>query len=176
MRRAGPAAQARLEQEITMFAIRTILHPTDFSEASAEAFRVACSLARDHGARVVVLHVMPLPIAFSDTAVEALNPVRCREELSESLMQVRPPEGVPPVERRLGEGDAGAEIVRLAGELGCDLIVMGTHGRSGLKRLLLGSVAEEVLRKAPCPVLTVKAPAPTKAPAAARASAAAGAH
>jgi len=58
------------------------------------------------------------------------------------------------------EGDVATEILRLAQETGSDLIVMGTHGRTGLARLLMGSVAEQVVRKAPCPVLTVKTPFP----------------
>jgi nucleotide-binding universal stress UspA family protein len=58
----------------------------------------------------------------------------------------------------LAEGDPAAEIIRAAQETGAELIVMGTHGRTGLQRLLMGSVAEQVLRKASCPVLTVKAP------------------
>ena len=68
-----------------------------------------------------------------------------------------------PVETRLRQGDAAEEILSSAEELGCDLIVMGTHGRSGLGRLLMGSVAESVLRKARCPVLTVKSPLSTTA-------------
>src|SRR5262249_7953655 len=63
------------------------------------------------------------------------------------------------------EGDPGREILRAARETGADLIVMGTHGRTGLTRLLTGSVAEKVLRKAPCPVLTVKTAVPKKTPA-----------
>jgi hypothetical protein len=62
------------------------------------------------------------------------------------------------VEHRLADGNPSEEILRQARDTGCDLIVMGTHGRRGLGRLLLGSVAEEVMRKAPCPVLTVKLP------------------
>jgi nucleotide-binding universal stress UspA family protein len=61
-----------------------------------------------------------------------------------------------PVEVRLGRGRAAAEVLRVAGEVGCGLIVMGTHGRSGVGRLLLGSVAEAVLRRAECPVMTVR--------------------
>ena len=72
------------------------------------------------------------------------------------------------MERRLVKGLPAAEILRVANESGCDLIMMGTHGLSGLAHLFMGSVAELVMRKAPCPVLTVKAPAASreKAPAA----------
>jgi len=62
------------------------------------------------------------------------------------------------VERQVGEGDSAVEILRAAQDLKADLIVMGTHGRTGLGRLLMGSVAEQVVRKAPCPVLTVRTP------------------
>jgi nucleotide-binding universal stress UspA family protein len=68
------------------------------------------------------------------------------------------PDLKPPAERRLEEGDPATEICRVANEAGCELIAIGTHGRTGLGRLLMGSVAEQVVRRAPCPVLTVKAP------------------
>jgi len=68
------------------------------------------------------------------------------------------------MERRLEQGDATTEILRVAREESADLIVMGTHGRTGLGRLLMGSVAEQVMRRAPCPVLTVKSPVPETAP------------
>jgi quercetin dioxygenase-like cupin family protein len=70
----------------------------------------------------------------------------------------QPPDGDIRVEHRVAEGNASQEILRSAQALKCDLIVMGTHGRTGLDRLLTGSVAEEVLRKAPCPVLVVRMP------------------
>jgi nucleotide-binding universal stress UspA family protein len=76
--------------------------------------------------------------------------------LRAQLQQVRPDAAQLPVDHRLVEGDAAAEILRLAAETHCDLIVMGTHGRTWLSRMLMGSVAEQVVRKAPCPVLTVK--------------------
>src|SRR5205807_909314 len=87
------------------------------------------------------------------------------DELRGTLGRFQPPDPGMRVEHRLEEGDAAAEIVRVAQEIHCDLIVMGTHGRTGIGRLLLGSVAEQVLRRAPCAVLTVKAPFPgTTAP------------
>src|SRR4051794_16783690 len=140
-----------------MFPIRTILLPTDFSEASAAAFQLACSLARDHGSRIIALHVVPLPVAPYDMGGwVAIEPEGYRDELLARLRSVRPAVPEVPVEYGLADGDPPAEIVRIAGETPCDLIVMGTHGRRGLTRLVLGSVAEEVLRKAPCPVVTVK--------------------
>lgn len=145
-----------------MLPVQTILHPTDFSERSAYAFQLACSLARDYRARLVLLHVKPFPIAsiaYGELAPLPPEPPDLRKTLLEQLRQLRPPDNVS-VEHHLIEGDPAREILRLAQETKCDLIVMSTHGRTGLGRLLMGSVAEEVLRKASCPVLTVKTPLP----------------
>ena len=141
-----------------MLPIRTILHPTDFSEYSGYAFRLACALARDYGARLVVLHVAAPPVVVYGEGVLPPAPEDYQERLRGQLQQVVSPDPKVPVEHRLVEGDAVTEILRLAEETKCDLIVMGTHGRTGLGRLLMGSVAEQVVRKAPCPVLTVKTP------------------
>jgi nucleotide-binding universal stress UspA family protein len=142
-----------------MLAIKTILQPTDFSARSEFAFRLACSLARDYSARLIVLHVVEPP-TVSAAGVLMLPPVVDLEPLRERLHQLRPGDPKVAVEHRLVEGDAATEILRAAGEVKCDLIVMGTHGRTGLGRLLMGSVAEQVVRRAPCPVLTVKTPHP----------------
>jgi nucleotide-binding universal stress UspA family protein len=146
-----------------MLPIRTILHPTDFSERSRHAFRLACSLARDYGAHLVVLHVVPTPLAVYMEGVVAEPVSNYQEELQAQLCTLKPefPEVVP--EYRTVEGDAIHEILRYAMEHPCDLIVLGTHGRTGLSRLLMGSVAEGVVRKAGCPVLTVKTPFPVAA-------------
>jgi nucleotide-binding universal stress UspA family protein len=80
--------------------------------------------------------------------------------MAANLRQLQPSDPALHVEYRLEEGFAATEILRLAEEAKADLIVMGTHGRTGLSRLVLGSVAEQVVRKARCPVLTVKAPFP----------------
>jgi nucleotide-binding universal stress UspA family protein len=140
--------------------IRTILHPTDFSGPSGLAFQTACALARDCGARLVVLHVAEFPANVYPEATRHEDPALRHPALWDKVRQLRPPSPEVPVEHRLAGGDAAAEVVRAAREAGSDLIVMGTHGRSGLKHLLMGSVAERVVRQAPCPVLTVKAPAP----------------
>ena len=143
-----------------MLALKTLLHPTDFSEHSRYAFRLACSLARDHGARLVVVHVVMTlgpELVPAGEAVTQLQPEGYQQKLWDDLHQVQSPDPSVPVEYRLAEGEPAEEIVRLAKETGCDLIVLGTHGRTGLERLLMGSVAEQVVRKAPCPVLTVKA-------------------
>jgi nucleotide-binding universal stress UspA family protein len=144
-----------------MLKIQTILCATDFSEPSNNAFRLACSLARDHGANMVVLHVVPTSVlAYGGVMTPEPAPAPHRDELLARLRQLVAPDPQVRVEHRLTEGDAAAEILRVAKESGSGLIVLGTHGRTGLARLLMGSVAEKVVRKAPCPVLTVKTPIP----------------
>ena len=157
-----------------MFAIRTILHPTDFSDRSDAAFHLACALARDYRARVVVLHVVPPPLNWAEE-VARRPPDSYRDQLwHEYLLRRQAPDPSTPLEYRLEEGDPAEEILRVAEDTGCDLVVMGTHGRGGLRRLLMGSVAERVLRNAPRPVLTVTAPfleeTPSPAPGAPAAS------
>jgi nucleotide-binding universal stress UspA family protein len=141
-----------------MLPIRKILHPTDFSPHSQHAWRLACALARDYSVPLVLLHVHSPFVAYGDGLVATVPP-DYTEELRARLRQIDPHDPRIVVERRLIEGDPVLEILRIARESKCDLIVMGTHGRTGFGRLLMGSVAEEVLRKAPCPVLTVKVPA-----------------
>ena len=147
-----------------MAAKRTILHPTDFSANSSQAFDVAVELARNRGAKLVVMHVAPRPLTTLGGA-EAIPPSSDELALGEAkatLAKFRPVEGVQ-LETKLEVGEAAPSIVRFARDAGCELIVMGTHGRGGLERLILGSVAEHVLRQAPCPVLTVRqAPAGAK--------------
>lgn len=141
-----------------MFSIRTILYPTDFSKQAERAFQVACALAQKHQAKIIVLHVGPVPLTTlgGAQAVPPMPEELGREELKQALLRVRPPAPDVPVEHRLEMGEASTEILRIAEKENADLIVMATHGRSGLERALLGSVAEDVLRRAPCPVLTCK--------------------
>ncbi|MCI0465160.1 MAG: universal stress protein [Gemmataceae bacterium] len=143
-----------------MFTMSTILHPTDLSPMAEEAFQLACSLARDHSTRVIVLHVAAPPaIGTFAEAVLPPDPDIIRAEFEEQLRQTLvPPLGIR-VEYRIEFGDPTPVIVQVVAETNSDLIVMGTHGRTGLGRLLLGSVAEQVVRQAPCPVVTVKVPA-----------------
>jgi nucleotide-binding universal stress UspA family protein len=143
--------------------IRVILHPTDPSDSSEAALGVARSLARDLGSKLVLLHVVPFEVFPSELAVPV--DMRAYRDALEAVREILDdPDLKYPVEAQLGQGDAAAEILRMAREVGCDLIVMGTHGRTGLDRLLLGSVAESVLAKAGCPVLVVKNPRSVAAP------------
>jgi nucleotide-binding universal stress UspA family protein len=136
-----------------MAVIRTIVHPTDFSAWSEEAFEVACSLARDYDAQLFILHVASLPdMAFGETP-EADHPGP-----SAQLHHIEATDAGVRVRHRLVEGEPAGQIVQFADEVQADLIIMGTHGRTGVRRLLLGSVAEHVLRRALCPVLTITIP------------------
>jgi nucleotide-binding universal stress UspA family protein len=142
-----------------MLSLRTILHPTDYSEYSEFAFRLSCSLARDYGARLFLLHVIPSPVLIGGG-----DPVACKiieeflDQQRQNLDRLRPQDPKVEVARRLAEGDPVTEILRVAQEINCDMIIMGTHGSTGLKRLVMGSVAEGVTREAPCPVVIVKTP------------------
>lgn len=142
-----------------MLKIRTILHPTDFSEHSRWAFQFACSLARDLGARLIVLHVIPVP-KFHGEVVARRQPNGEHDQMWNMLQQLKMPNCGVEIETQLADGEAPVEILRVANEAHCDLILMGTHGRTGLGRVLMGSVAEQVVRQASCPVLTVKTPFP----------------
>src|SRR5262245_6696975 len=138
--------------------IRTILHATDFSDRAAMAFQLACSLARDVGAKLIVLYVAVPPVAVYGEGMITSIPGADLNELRAELIKIKPEDPRVAVEYRLVEGDAVEAILHEARAVPCDLIVLGTHGRTGLSRLLMGSVAEQVLRRAPCPVLTVRAP------------------
>jgi nucleotide-binding universal stress UspA family protein len=144
-----------------MLPIHTVLHPTDFSELSEDAFQAACRLARDHGARIIVLYVRA-PALMVGPVGEAVptvpDPVQTPDDVKSRLSALHVLDPALEVEYRVADGNPAAEIVRLAQAEGANLIVMGTHGRRGIGRLLLGSVAESVLRRAPCPVLTLRGP------------------
>lgn len=141
-----------------MKSIRAILHPTDFSEHSESALRVARGLARDHGARLILLHVLPyepIPGAVRELATEL---EACDEALQAERKRVEGPDLKEPVTTELRKGRVVDEILDAAETSRCDVIVMGSEGRSWLGRLLFGNVAEEVMRRAQCPVLAIKLP------------------
>lgn len=136
-----------------------ILVPTDLSEGAEQALSYACELARGLGARVHLLNVISIPalgvpeigIALTATMIDDL--VVENQAAIERLAQTCGPQIGQLLVRT---GDARDVINQTAKELGIDLIVMGTHGRRGITRALLGSVAETVVRTAPCAVLTVR--------------------
>jgi universal stress protein A len=140
-----------------MMPVHTILHPTDFSEQSRCAFQMACSVARDCGAHLVVVHVMqPMAVFFGDGLVPP-HPEGYEEEIGSNLIRLHRAVGLPVV-HLLESGEPVEEILRVAHESHVDLIILGTHGRHGPRRMLMGGVAERVMRAAPCPVMMVKSP------------------
>ena len=143
-----------------MLPIHTILHPTDFSKPADDAFRLAASLARDYGAQLIVFHVAPPTTVYGQVAVKIEAEdfhARMWEEFRQ-LETLDPRIRAVDLRSELEEGEPVPAILRKAEGTKCDLIVMGTHGRTGVGRLMMGSVAEQVLRRAPCPVLTVRHP------------------
>jgi nucleotide-binding universal stress UspA family protein len=144
-----------------MDAIKKILVPTDFSEHADEAFRVAHSLARVIGAEVILFHVAHPPAVVSEGGRLLANPGKGEAiNLWDRFQGIQPPDPRVRVEHQVIVADRPfpAHILDMLDKLGCDLIVMGTHGRSWLKQRLFGSVAEDVVRHAHCPVMVVKAP------------------
>lgn len=139
-----------------MLSIKTILHPTDFSAPSEYAFRLATSLASDYQAQLVIIHVVPAPLYFGDGLL-APGDVASPDDLPNELLDMTVPDDLRVV-RHLEEGKPAAEILNLAQLSHADMIVMGTHGRRGLDRFFMGSVVEEVMRAARCPVLVVRTP------------------
>jgi nucleotide-binding universal stress UspA family protein len=142
-----------------MLPLHTILFPTDMSPGSAEVFALACSLARDQGARVVALHVVPSPSSHGEVVARQQGEGFHHELLGRLQALHAPAENVR-VEHRLEDGKEVETILRVADDIGAGLIVMGTHGRSGIARILIGSTAEHVLRRAKCPVLTLRLTGP----------------
>jgi nucleotide-binding universal stress UspA family protein len=145
-----------------MIEIRRILCPVDFSDTSRLALDYAVSLARWYEATLSVIYVHPLVAVTAYAAGITLVPGALmtaddRTAMTETLKNFAAEEvgASVPMECHLGEGDAGSEIVAAADLYQADLIVIGTHGRSGFKRLTMGSVTEKVLRSATRPVLTV---------------------
>jgi len=145
---------------------QTILFAADFSDNSKEAFRAACWLGVENKTRLVVLHVaeptfVPQePVCFGQLTVQFLpaDPDKAHhDELKQKLREFYTPDHPLDVAYRTSQGNAAAEILRVAKEIGSDLIVTGTHGRTGLRWLLAGSVATSVLQGATCPVLALRA-------------------
>jgi nucleotide-binding universal stress UspA family protein len=141
---------------------RRILLPSDFSDCSAEAARAARRLAVMFGARLTVLHVLDEPAALDPMfrGEVPLELLRGRmEQYAREGMQAFVAahfQGTEDVETRIASGVPYREILREARETGADLIVIGTHGRTGVEHVIFGSTAEKVVRMAPCPVLTIR--------------------
>ena len=143
---------------------RRILHPSDFSSAARPAFRKAVALAKAKGAEVLVVHVLPVLPIFPETYLA--------ERTYNELLEAQRARGRKQLDRLVANAQAAGvrasgilldfaipadRIVRLAKSHRADVIVMGTHGRTGFRRAFMGSVAARVIAFAPCPVLTVRA-------------------
>jgi universal stress protein A len=143
-----------IERKVEMPRFNKIVCPVDFDQTLLPALRIAAHLALEHNATLYLLHVikiLPGPevaLAFGEMETAARTRL---ERISHQNLQ---PE--TRYELLVRMGDPAVEVLQLASQLGADLIVMATHGRKGLRRLVLGSVAEHVVREAPCPVLTVR--------------------
>ena len=151
-----------------MLPIHNILHPTDFSQRSEFALNMASALARDYSANLIILHVAQSPVIMFTEGIIPPSAEGHLEEVREQLARVEPADPNVNVVHQLVEGNPATEILHVAEMMNVDLIVMGTHGRHGLKRFLMGSVAEYVMERAACPVLTVKTPVPGASHATAR--------
>ena len=134
-----------------------ILFPTDFSHTGDAALEMATSLAKESNATLIIAHIEEPPIAYHGGWYYGV-PEPSRDQVLSMLHKVKPTDEQVAHEYRLESGDPAEAVVRLAKEEGVDLIVLGTHGRTGVSRVLMGSVAEEIVRKAECPVLTYKKP------------------
>lgn len=137
---------------------KKILFPTDFSHAGDAALEFAESLAKEGNGRLLIVHVQEAPVAYLGDGMYYGIPEPSTEGLMKMLQAVKPADSRVPVEYRLVTGHPVESLVRLAKEEAIDLIVLGSHGRTGLSRMLIGSVAEGVVRKAKCPVLVCKQP------------------
>ena len=151
-----------------MLPVKKILCPTDFSEPSIEALKVANELAQHFSAELLIVHVInPIPIVSTPTGPMSFNVSLYQKELEDSAkkslqgiinkMVAKGLKVVPVV----AYGIAADEIVRIAEEQNIDLIVIATHGRTGFRHLISGSVTEKVVRIASHPVLTIRIPRKT---------------
>lgn len=146
-----------------MASIKHILAAVDFNETSEHALDQALSLAKDTGAKVTVIHVYGLPIyRFADseyvpTADEAVRVATAAQKGLDALVARHRDRGVP-METVVNAGAVEEELCAEATRVGADLIVIGTHGRGAIGRAILGSVAQNLIRTAPVPVLTVRGP------------------
>ncbi len=144
---------------------KKLLFCTDFSENSDYAFSYAFNIAKTHNARLLFLHVIIEPVCYywstpkgADELIDKQTERVKREITTRYLSKIEGFKDVEIFTRETGEGQAFYQIIQVAREESADLIIMGTHGRTGIDHLLLGSTAENVVRKSPCPVLTVRLP------------------
>lgn len=141
---------------------QTIMLATDFSDVSERAFEHAIGLCTSFGARLYIVHAYTLPAYIAPIEGSFVAPPEYATALSDRLQQQltalreRARAKIAQADTKLVLGVAYAEVPRLAEELGADLIIVGTHGRTGLRHAFIGSVAERIVRLASCPVLCVR--------------------
>jgi nucleotide-binding universal stress UspA family protein len=153
---------ARIMNYVGSMLPKSILVPTDLSDGAEQALDYACELAKTLGATIHLVNVIGIPalgvpelgLALTSTVIDQI--LLDNQNALDKLAEARRGAGVAIGQVLLKTGDAKDVINQTAIELGTDLIVMSTHGRSGISRALLGSVTETVVRSAPCPVLTVR--------------------
>ncbi len=142
--------------------IKKILCPTDFSETSEKALEYAIFLATAHSAELVLLHVVDHLQGFDHYEILALTPMEIAQKMEKRANEnlddlVNRAQGTVAVHKAVRNGKTSVEICEAAREEQADVIVIGSHGRTGLSHVLIGSVAETVVRHADCPVLVVRA-------------------
>jgi len=139
---------------VSLFKLKKILVPVDFSDCSDKALQYAIAFAKQFDAEVTLLHVVePYPVTPEAYTLNMI-PGRYRKEDLEALASIA--HDSVQCATVLRSGTPHAEIVRLAKELSIDLLILSTHGRTGLARAIVGSTTEQVVRHAPCPVLVVR--------------------
>lgn len=147
-----------------MYQIKKILIPIDFSDYSKSALKFAIDFAKNFNAKLYLVYVIepmiyPTDFSIGQVAIPAVESditTRAEEELKELVKQEVPPEMESEV--IIKSGKPFLEIIETATEIDCDLIIIATHGHTGVEHLLFGSTAEKVVRKAPCPVLSLREP------------------
>jgi len=144
--------------------IERILFPTDFSEGARHALPYAVDLAKQYDAKLYILHIVYDVISTSGWYVPHIPVDELYDDMEKSALKemergcIEAVGGYSKVEHSVARGMPKEEILKFAADNEVDLIVIGTHGRSGIDRILFGSTAERVVRKAPCPVLSVRLP------------------
>jgi len=144
--------------------VEKILFPTDFSEGSFHALPYAVDLTRHYNSKLYILHIIYDITKATESHIPHISADELYKEMSEWAQKeienccIEDVRGLPDVEKKVLKGVPYEEIIKFATEEKIDMIVMGTHGRKGLERFIFGSTAERVVRRAPCPVMTVRGP------------------
>lgn len=151
-------AAANKPRNPSAFRIKRILIPTDFSDCSKKALSYAIPLSREYEAAITLLHVIPINYAVGEYGGSAYIETEMRENSQQELERFVADEVRENVttENKVRVGSPASEIIEAAKSIPADIIVISTHGHTGLKHALLGSVAEHVVQQAPCPVLVVR--------------------